>query len=97
MRNYFLGFTELGLHTGEMEAHFAELLGANTSARIFTDIKAELAREPSHAALAALPHCHIDSLPFEPSRQRVNPPSAEADIAGEPGRTTTRVPTLTRL
>ena len=52
MRNYFLGFTELGLHTGEMEAHFAELLGANTSARIFTDIKAELAHEPSHAALA---------------------------------------------
>ena len=42
MRNYFLGFTELGWQTGEMEAHFAELLGAETSGRIFTAIKSEL-------------------------------------------------------
>ena len=28
------GFTELGLDTAEMEAHFAEFLGAETSARI---------------------------------------------------------------
>ena len=38
MRNYVIGFTELGLDTAEMEAHFAELLGAETSARIFTEI-----------------------------------------------------------
>jgi hypothetical protein len=43
MRNYVIGFTELGLDTGEMETHFAELLGAETSARIFTEIKKELA------------------------------------------------------
>ena len=42
MRNYVIGFTELGLDTAEMEAHFAELLGAQTSARIFTEIKLEL-------------------------------------------------------
>jgi hypothetical protein len=42
MRNYVIGFTELGLDTAEMEAHFAELLGAETSARIFTEIKLEL-------------------------------------------------------
>ena len=42
MRNYVVGFTELGLDTAEMEAHFAELLGAETSARIFTEIKLEL-------------------------------------------------------
>jgi hypothetical protein len=43
MRNYVIGFTELGLDTAEMEAHFAELLGAETAARIFTEIKLELA------------------------------------------------------
>ena len=43
MRNYVIGFTELGLDTAEMEAHFAELLGSETSARIFTEIKMELA------------------------------------------------------
>jgi len=42
MRNYFIGFTELGMDTAAMEAHFAELLGAETSARIFTEIKMEL-------------------------------------------------------
>jgi Glycosyl transferase family 2 len=42
MRNYFIGFTELGLDTTEMEAHFAELLGAENSARIFNEIKMEL-------------------------------------------------------
>lgn len=42
MRNYVIGFTELGLDTAEMEAHFAELLGTETSARIFTEIKLEL-------------------------------------------------------
>jgi hypothetical protein len=42
IRNYVIGFTELGLDTTEMEAHFAELLGAETSARIFNEIKMEL-------------------------------------------------------
>jgi hypothetical protein len=41
MRNYFVGYSELGLDTAEMEAHFAELLGAETSERIFTGIKRE--------------------------------------------------------
>jgi Glycosyl transferase family 2 len=47
MRNYFIGFTELGLDTSEMEAHFAELLGDATAKRIFIAIKQEagLARE----------------------------------------------------
>ncbi len=42
MRNYVIGFTELGLDTAQMEAHFPELLGAETSARIFAEIKLEL-------------------------------------------------------
>ncbi len=45
IRNYVIGFTELGLDTTEMEAHFAELLGTETSARIFTEIKLELGKE----------------------------------------------------
>jgi len=43
IRNYVIGFTELGLDTAEMEAHFAEVLGAETAARIFSNIKQELA------------------------------------------------------
>jgi hypothetical protein len=42
IRNYVIGFTELGLDTVEMEAHFAELLGDAISARIFTETKLEL-------------------------------------------------------
>jgi hypothetical protein len=42
MRNYFIGFTELGLGTVEMEAHFAELLGAETSARVLAPTNMEL-------------------------------------------------------
>ena len=40
IHNYYVGFTELGLDTAEMEAHFAELLGAETCARILAEIKA---------------------------------------------------------
>jgi Glycosyl transferase family 2 len=42
IRNYLIGFTDLGLDTAEMEAHFMELLGAETSARILTRVKREL-------------------------------------------------------
>jgi hypothetical protein len=42
MRNYLIGFNELGIGTAEMEAHFAELLGAQTSTRIFAEIKTNL-------------------------------------------------------
>jgi Glycosyl transferase family 2 len=42
MRNYLIGFDELGLDTAEMEAHFAELIGVETSSRIFTEIKLKL-------------------------------------------------------
>jgi hypothetical protein len=42
IRNYVIGFTELALDTAEMEAHFTELLGAETSARILTRVKREL-------------------------------------------------------
>jgi hypothetical protein len=38
MRNYAIGLTELGLDSAEMEAHLTELLGAETSARIFTNL-----------------------------------------------------------
>lgn len=46
MRNYLIGFTELGLDTAAMEAHFADLLGAETAARIFSDIRRELQPRP---------------------------------------------------
>jgi hypothetical protein len=43
IRNYIIGFNELGLDTAEMEAHFTGLLGAETSTRIFAEIKRGLA------------------------------------------------------
>jgi hypothetical protein len=42
VRNYFIGFTELGLRTEDMEAHFAEVLGEEWSARVFNEVKQEL-------------------------------------------------------
>ena len=44
-------FTELGLDTADMEAHFAELLGAETAQRIYAEIRQEpgLVREPEPA------------------------------------------------
>jgi hypothetical protein len=42
VRNYFIGFTELGLRTGDMEAHFAEFLGEEWSAKVFNGVKQEL-------------------------------------------------------
>jgi GR25 family glycosyltransferase involved in LPS biosynthesis len=42
IRNYLIGFSELGLDTAEMEAHFAEIFGAETSARILSKIKLDL-------------------------------------------------------
>ena len=50
MRNYTIGFGELGLDTAQMEAHFGEILGAETAARIFKDIRLELAAEGYEAA-----------------------------------------------
>ncbi len=48
IHNYYVGFTELGLDTAEMEVHFAELLGAETCARILTEIKADYPPAPTH-------------------------------------------------
>jgi hypothetical protein len=42
IRNYLIGFGELGIDTADMEAHFAQFLGAETSARIFREIRSRL-------------------------------------------------------
>jgi hypothetical protein len=49
MRNYYIGFTELGLDTAEMEAHFADILGADNAVRIFSEIREEWARAATRA------------------------------------------------
>lgn len=41
IRNYMLGFHELGLPTAEIKEHFRELLGAGPADRIFDDIERE--------------------------------------------------------
>jgi hypothetical protein len=45
IRNYVIGFKELGLDSTEMETHFGELLGVETSARIFREIRSSLLAE----------------------------------------------------
>jgi hypothetical protein len=42
IRNYVIGFRELGLGTGQIEEHFATLLGSEASKSIFQTIDAEL-------------------------------------------------------
>jgi glycosyltransferase involved in cell wall biosynthesis len=42
IRNYYLGFNELGLNTADMETHFQQLLGKGVSDKIVADIKAEM-------------------------------------------------------
>jgi hypothetical protein len=44
IRNYVIGFGELGVPTDDLEAHFKELLGAPVAERIFADIRAELGK-----------------------------------------------------
>ncbi len=41
IRNYFIGFNELGLDTAPMEQHFAEHLGLDVARRILDDIRRE--------------------------------------------------------
>lgn len=45
IRNYYIGFNELGLDTAPMEAHFAELLGGVVAARILDEIRREFAAD----------------------------------------------------
>ena len=40
--NYLVGFQELGLPTGEMEAHFRELIGEPRGGRIIAELKQKL-------------------------------------------------------
>jgi hypothetical protein len=44
IRNYLIGFRELGLSTSELEAHFKEHLGEDVATRILTQAKHELSR-----------------------------------------------------
>ena len=71
IHNYYVGFTELGLDTAEMEAHFAELLGAETCARILAEIKAAYPaakpREPRRGA------CDPCATPENPAGARIRP------------------------
>jgi len=41
VRNYYVGFTELGLGTAEMETHFSELIGSDSVRRIIDEERAK--------------------------------------------------------
>ena len=42
MRNYLIGFTELGMDTTEMEDHFASQLGVEVAGRLLAQMRREL-------------------------------------------------------
>jgi hypothetical protein len=46
IRNYVIGFTELGLPTAALEAHFKELIGEANAVRILGEIRQELGIAP---------------------------------------------------
>ena len=46
IRNYLIGFSELGIDTSEVEAHFADVLGAEATAAITSRVKDELGIDP---------------------------------------------------
>lgn len=48
MRNYLIGFKELGIPTTEMETHFRELLGAPVANSILEGVRLELAESSQH-------------------------------------------------
>lgn len=50
IRNYLIGFSELGLPTTEMEQHFEELLGEGVAARIFAQARRDLRLPDEQAA-----------------------------------------------
>jgi hypothetical protein len=47
IRNYMLGFTELGWDLQPLKDHFVDLLGANSANEIFERVEAELGPEPA--------------------------------------------------
>jgi hypothetical protein len=55
VRNYMIGFYELGLATDEVERHFAEILGEAVARPILNRIRDELADEPVSGARESMP------------------------------------------
>jgi hypothetical protein len=48
IRNYLIGFKELGIPTTEMETHFRELLGESVASSILEGVRLELAESSRH-------------------------------------------------
>jgi hypothetical protein len=48
IRNYLIGFKELGIPTTEMETHFRELLGESVADSILEGVRLELAESSLH-------------------------------------------------
>jgi hypothetical protein len=68
MRNYAIGFSELGLDTAAMEAHFAEILGAENAVRIFGQIRQERAQAQAQTQTQAT--IQADDGPALPAGQK---------------------------
>ncbi|WP_162914504.1 glycosyltransferase [Taklimakanibacter lacteus] len=60
IRNYLIGFGEIGWDTADMHAHFREQLGRQQADRIFTAVRNELAAGPSAMDGQSLPFPDIE-------------------------------------
>jgi len=76
VRNYFIGFDELGLDTTPIEAHFKEFLGEVAAARILGNVKSALGPDFGAARRAEQIHDRLADAASERLAEAMPQPSS---------------------
>jgi glycosyltransferase involved in cell wall biosynthesis len=71
IRNYLIGFDEVGWDTKEMQAHFGELLGRRKADKIFAAVRKALAAEAANVVPPAMPASFEDDAPYDLKEARL--------------------------
>lgn len=71
IRNYLIGFEEIGWDTSQMQDHFRELLGRRKADNIFAAIRKELAAEAANDTPPARPDSFEDDEPYDLNEARL--------------------------
>jgi glycosyltransferase involved in cell wall biosynthesis len=71
IRNYLIGFDEVGWDTKEMQAHFGELLGRRKADNIFAAVRKALAAEAANVVPPAMPASFEDDEPYDLNEARL--------------------------
>lgn len=72
IRNYLIGFGEIGWDTTEMQEHFRELLGRRKADKIFAAVRQELEAEAVHMSPPARPVSFEDDEPYDLAEARLS-------------------------